>query len=154
MLELCRCRHSSDNGSEFINDHLLRYCEQEELTFTRSRAGHKNDGAYVEQKNWSVVRRAVGYHRCDTPDELDLLNNIYALLRLQTNFFSPQQKLAEKHRVGAKVTKRYDTAKTRTSGSWPTNASRRKSRPTLLGSTTSSTPPRSGATSSHCRTSC
>src|SRR5665811_383396 len=83
----------SDNGSEFINAHLLAYCEQEELTFTRSRSGNKNDGAYVEQKNWSVVRRAVGYHRYDTPAELDLLNNIYALMRRQTNFFSPQQKL-------------------------------------------------------------
>lgn len=102
----------SDNGSEFINAHLLAYCEQEELTFTRSRSGNKNDGAYVEQKNWSVVRRAVGYHRYDTPPEVDLLNDIYALLRLQTNFFSPQQKLVEKHRVGAKVTKRYDTAQT------------------------------------------
>jgi len=57
----------SDNGSEFINAHLLAYCELEELTFTRSRSGNKNDGAYVEQKNWSVVRRAVGYHRYDTP---------------------------------------------------------------------------------------
>ena len=75
----------SDNGSEFINHHLLAYCEQEQLTFTRSRSGNKNDGAFVEQKNWSVVRRAVGYHRYDTTDELDLLNDIYALLRLQTN---------------------------------------------------------------------
>jgi len=67
----------------------------------------------VEQKNWSVVRRAVGYHRYDTPAELDLLNAIYALLRLQTNFFSPQQKLTEKHREGAKVTiepSRFDAA--------------------------------------------
>ncbi len=102
----------SDSGTEFINAHLLAYCEQEELTFTRSRSGNKNDGAYVEQKNWSVVRRAVGYHRYDTGAELELLNGIYALLRLQTNFFSPQQKLVEKHRHGAKVTKRYDIAKT------------------------------------------
>lgn len=102
----------SDNGSEFINHHLLRWCEYNKLTFTRSRAGRKNDGAHVEQKNWSVVRRAVGYHRYDTADELALLNQIYALLRLQTNYFSPCQKLVEKHRVGAKVTKRYDTAQT------------------------------------------
>ena len=102
----------SDNGSEFINSHLLRYCQEEEITFTRSRSGNKNDGAFVEQKNWSVVRRAVGYHRYDTGAELELLNAIYALLRLQTNFFTPQQKLLEKHRHGAKVTKRYDTAKT------------------------------------------
>lgn len=102
----------SDNGSEFINGHLLRWCEANKLTFTRSRAGNKNDGAHVEQKNWSVVRRAVGYHRYDTTAERVLLNEVYALLRLHTNFFAPQQKLIEKHRVGAKVTKRYDIAQT------------------------------------------
>lgn len=102
----------SDNGSEFINAHLLRWCDYHQLTFTRSRAGNKNDGAHMEQKNWSVVRRAVGYHRYDTADELALLNEIYTLLRLQTNFFAPCQKLLEKHRVGAKVTKHYDTATT------------------------------------------
>jgi transposase InsO family protein len=53
---------SSDNGSEFINDQLFRYCVRERITFSRGRAGRKNDNAYVEQKNWSVVRRAVGYH--------------------------------------------------------------------------------------------
>ena len=102
----------SDNGSEFINAHLLRYCDEEQITFTRSRAGNKNDGCHVEQKNWSVVRRAVGYHRYDTPPEVELLNQIYVQLRLQTNFFSPQQRLLDKHRRGAKVTKRYATAKT------------------------------------------
>ena len=102
----------SDNGSEFINGHLLRYCEQEQITFTRSRSGNKNDGCHVEQKNWSVVRRAVGYHRYDTGAELELLNAIYGLLRLQTNFFSPQQRLLEKYRHGAKVTKKYARAKT------------------------------------------
>lgn len=56
----------SDNGGEFINGHLLRWCNYQKVTFTRSRAGRKNDGAHVEQKKWSVVRRAVGYHRCDT----------------------------------------------------------------------------------------
>lgn len=102
----------SDNGSEFINAHLLRWCEYHKLTFTRSRAGRKNDGAHVQQKNWSVVRRAVGYHRYDTAAELALLTRIYVLLRLQTNFFAPQQKLIAKHPEGAKVTKRYDTAAT------------------------------------------
>jgi hypothetical protein len=92
--------------------HLLRWCDAEQITFTRSRPGHKNDGAHVEQKNWSIVRRTVGYHRYDTPAELGLLNEIYALLRLQTNYFSPQQKLISKTRHGAKVTKRYDTAQT------------------------------------------
>lgn len=102
----------SDNGSEFINEQLLRYCTEQKITFTRSRAGHKNDGAHVEQKNWMVVRRAVGYHRYETAAERDMLNQVYDLLRLQTNFFSPSQKLVEKHRVGAKVTKRYDRAAT------------------------------------------
>jgi len=90
----------------------LRYCSTEEITFTRSRPGRKNDGAHVEQKNWSIVRRAVGYHRYDTLAELDLLNRIYALLRLQTNFFAPQQKLVSKTRKGAKVIKRHDVAQT------------------------------------------
>lgn len=102
----------SDNGAEFINAHLLRYCDQHQITFTRSRAGRKNDGAHVEQKNWSVVRQAVGYHRHDTPDEVELLNEIYTLLRLQINYFAPQQKLISKNRHGAKVTKKYDTATT------------------------------------------
>ena len=66
----------------------------------------------MEQKNWSVVRRVVGDHRYDTPAQLDLLNRIYAMLPLQTNLFSPQQKLVEKDREGAKVTKGYDTAQT------------------------------------------
>ncbi|MGO2585700.1 MAG: integrase catalytic domain-containing protein [Brachybacterium tyrofermentans] len=102
----------SDNGSEFINNHLFRYCEAEKITFTRSRSGNKNDGAHVEEKNWSVVRKTVGYHRYDTADELELLRQIYEVLRLQTNFFSPSQKLISKTRHGAKVTKKYDTAKT------------------------------------------
>jgi hypothetical protein len=102
----------SDNGSEFINDHLLRWCDQQKITFTRSRPGNKNDGCHVEQKNWSVVRQAVGYHRYDTPAELARLNQIYALLQLQINFFSPQQKLISKTRHGAKVIKHYDLAQT------------------------------------------
>ncbi|MGI8312064.1 hypothetical protein [Saccharopolyspora hattusasensis] len=102
----------SDNGSEFINDHLRRFREKNKITFTPSRPGNKNDGCHVEQKNWSVVRQAVGYHRYDTPAELELLNELYALLRLQLNFFSPQQKLLSKHREGAKVIKKYDTART------------------------------------------
>lgn len=102
----------SDNGKEFINEQLLRYCEENHITFTRSRVGNKNDGAHVEGKNWTVVRRAVGYHRYDTMTELAMLNDLYARLRLMTNYFIPQQKLIAKTRNGAKVTKRYDTAKT------------------------------------------
>ena len=100
----------SDNGSEFINHHLLRWCTGREITFSRGRAAHSNDQAHVEQKNWSVVRRNVGYHRYDTPHELDLLNQLWPLVSLQVNLFLPQQKLVSKTRTGAKVTKKHDTA--------------------------------------------
>jgi len=102
----------SDNGSEFINHELQRYCEQEQLTFTRSRPYRKNDNCFVEQKNYSVVRRAVGYQRYDTEAQLQLLNELYATLRLYTNFFQPTMKLQSKLRVGSKVSKKYDTAQT------------------------------------------
>ena len=102
----------SDNGSEFINEHLLQYCIQQNITFTRSRPGNKNDGAHVEQKNWARVRELVGYLRYDTEAELDLLNEIWELDRVFTNYLLPQQKLIFKHRHGAKVIKKYDTAAT------------------------------------------
>jgi hypothetical protein len=102
----------SDNGSEFINDHLLRYCEQHKITFTRSRPGNKNDGAHVEQKNWARVRELVGYYRYDTPAELAKLNQIWELDAVFANYFLPQQKLVFKQRSGAKVIKRYDRAAT------------------------------------------
>lgn len=102
----------SDNGAEFINAHLLAFCTQNEITFTRSRPGNKNDGAHVEQKNWSVVRQAVGYHRYTGQLQVDVLNGIYALLSDQINFFTPQQKLLSKTRIGAKVIKKHDIAQT------------------------------------------
>jgi len=102
----------SDNGSEFINSHLYGYCEQEKITFTRARAYRKNDNCYVEQKNYSVVRRAVGYNRYDTPQQLRLLNQLYSHLRLYTNYFQPVMKLKEKIRMGSKVKKRYDQPRT------------------------------------------
>lgn len=102
----------SDNGSEFINDLLYRYCLNEEITFTRSRPYKKNDQAHVEQKNWSVVRRTVGYDRWETVQELALLESIYEDLRLYINFFQPSLKLIAKERIGNKTIKRYDTAKT------------------------------------------
>jgi hypothetical protein len=102
----------SDNGSEFINDHLYSYCEEEKITFTRARAYRKNDNCYVEQKNYSIVRRAVGYNRYDTPQQLRLLNQLYSRLRLYTNYFQPVMKLEEKIRVGSKVKKRYDQPRT------------------------------------------
>ncbi len=102
----------SDNGSEFINAHLLRYCEENQITFTRSRPYRKNDSCFVEQKNYSVIRRAVGYSRYDTAKELTLLNELYGYLRLYVNFFQPVRKLIKKERIGSKVIKRYDEAKT------------------------------------------
>ena len=102
----------SDNGSEFINHHLLTWCEQRKITFTRSRPANKNDGCHVEQKNWAIVRTVVGYHRYDTEAELLLLNKIWMLQSKLTNYFCPQQKLVSKTRVGAKVSKKYDTATT------------------------------------------
>ena len=102
----------SDNGSEFINDLLYRYCLAEEITFTRSRPYKKNDQAHVEQKNWSVVRHTVGYDRWETEQELTLLEDIYDDLRLYINFFQPVFKLIAKERIGDKTIRRYDTVKT------------------------------------------
>jgi hypothetical protein len=102
----------SDNGGEFINDILYRYCQDEQVTFTRSRPYKKNDQAHVEQKNWSVVRRLVGYDRFESHVELELLNSIYADLRLYVNFFQPVLKLIGKEQVGKKTVKRYDEAAT------------------------------------------
>jgi len=102
----------SDNGGEFINAHLMRFCEENKITFTRSREHRKNDNCYVEQKNYSVVRKAVGYYRYDTEEELTVVNQLYQELRLYTNFFLPTMKLTEKVRIGSKVKKKYDTAKT------------------------------------------
>jgi len=102
----------SDNGSEFINAHFLTYCSSEQLTFTRGRSGRKNDGCFVEQKNYSVVRNAVGYGRFDSPHQQTLLNQLYSHLRLRTNFFQPVMKLISKTRVGSQVHKTYDTPTT------------------------------------------
>jgi hypothetical protein len=102
----------SDNGSEFINDTLYRYCLSEQITFTRSRPYRKNDQAHVEQKNWSVVRHTVGYDRLETPSELELLNSIYSDLRLYINFFQPVLKLVGKDRIDGKTIRKYDRAKT------------------------------------------
>ena len=102
----------SDNGSEFINDLLYRYCLDEKITFTRSRPYKKNDQAHVEQKNWSVVRHTVGYDRWETEQELVLLESIYDDLRCYINFFQPSFKLIAKERIGNRTLKRYDTAKT------------------------------------------
>jgi hypothetical protein len=102
----------SDNGSEFINQHLYSYCQDEGITFTRSRPYKKNDSCHVEQKNWSVVRRLVGYDRYDSKAALETLNRVHDLTRLYVNFFQPMMKLIHKTRHGARVHKVYDPAQT------------------------------------------
>ncbi len=102
----------SDNGSEFINDLLYRYCQDEKITFTRSRPYQKNDQAHVEQKNWSVVRHTVGYDRLDNDQQYAILQSIYQDLRLYINFFQPVLKLIDKQHIGNRVVRKYDTART------------------------------------------
>jgi hypothetical protein len=102
----------TDNGSEFINEAVITYCRQRGIEFTRSRPYHKNDQAWVEQKNGSIVRRLVGYGRLEGIAAADALARLYATSRLFVNFFQPSFKLIEKRREGARVIKRYDTPAT------------------------------------------
>jgi hypothetical protein len=102
----------TDCGSEFINYELLDYCEDRCITFTRARTYKKNDQAHVEEKNGSVVRRMVGYERFEGRKAWEALARFYRVLRMYVNFFQPSLKLLEKSRDGARVTKKYDKAKT------------------------------------------
>jgi len=97
----------SDNGSEFINELLVSYCETNAIEFTRSRPYQKNDQAWVEQKNGAIVRKMVGYARYEGLVAAQCFARFYAALRLYVNFFQPSFKLLEKRRVGARVKKRY-----------------------------------------------
>ena len=102
----------SDNGGEFINMVLYKYCQDEKITLTRSRSYKKNDSCHVEQKNGNVVRRIVGYDRYSTKAAYECLDRLYYLVRLQYNFFQPTMKLISKTRHGAKVHKVYEKAQT------------------------------------------
>lgn len=102
----------SDNDGAFINEHLKRYCDEEKLTFTRSRPYKKNDQAHVEGKNWTVVRQYVGYARYEGDAARMALNALHKDLRLYINFFQPMMKLKETMRVDGKVKKVYDVAQT------------------------------------------
>ena len=102
----------TDNGSEFLNEVLYPWCKKEGIRFTRGRPYKKNDQAYVEQKNWSVPRRLVGYDRYCSKAAYEALERLYELVRLYVNFFQPVRKLVGKERVGAKVKKRFDEAQT------------------------------------------
>jgi len=101
----------ADNGSEFLNAPLLKYCADQHITFTRGRPYRKNDSCFVEQKNWAVVRRLVGYERLEAP-ALAALERIHELARDYVNFLHPVRKLQEKVRRGSRITRRYDTAQT------------------------------------------
>jgi len=98
----------SDNGSEFLNVEIKKWCVQNHFQFTRSRAYHKNDNCYVEQKNNSCVRNFVGYERFSSVQERDALAAVYRPLCLLLNYFMPTQKLLSKTRVGSKIKKVYD----------------------------------------------
>lgn len=103
----------SDNGTEFINWHLFKYTKKEKLGFSRSRPNKKNDNCFVEQKNWTHVKKFVGYFRYDTEEELRMLNDLYRNeLRLYKNFFQPVIKLISKERIGGKIHRKYDDPKT------------------------------------------
>jgi hypothetical protein len=102
----------TDNGSEFINDALSQFCKEANVEFTRSRPYRKNDQAWVEQKNGSVVRRLVGYGRLEGIAAGEALSRLYSASRLFVNFFQPSFKLAEKKRIGARVSKRYHAPET------------------------------------------
>ena len=103
----------SDNGSEFINHHLVRWCKQHDIAFTRSRPYKKDDNAHIEQKNWTHVRRIFGWERYDTPGQCALMNELYSTeLNHMQNLFQPCVKLVEKVRVGSKLRRHYDAPQT------------------------------------------
>jgi hypothetical protein len=103
----------SDNGSEFINEHLLRYCRARDIQFTRGRPYKKDDNAHIEQKNWTHVRRILGYVRYDSAAAREAINDLYRNeLRLFENLFLPSVKLARKERVGSRLRRRYEAPQT------------------------------------------
>ncbi len=101
-----------DNGSEFINRNLTRYCAQQHVKMTRSRAGKKNDNCYVEQKNFDTVRKLVGYYRYSGQQAVSALNELYRVHGLLLNYVYPSQKLLSTHRRGSMVRKTHDTPRT------------------------------------------
>lgn len=103
----------SDSGAEFINYHCYDWCEKHSVEFTRGRPYHKNDNAYIEQKNWTHVRKIFGWKRIDAPAAIEAMNALYrSELRLFLNYFQPSVKLIERVRVGSRVRRTYDRPKT------------------------------------------
>ncbi|MCC7161965.1 MAG: hypothetical protein IT331_05705 [Anaerolineae bacterium] len=91
---------------------MKRYCDQEHITFTRGRVGRKNDNPFIEEKNWTAIRRSVGYGRYDTPKQVAQLNAFYAVHRLYFNHCIPITKLVKTERRGSRLKKIYDKPKT------------------------------------------
>ena len=103
----------SDNGSEFINWHLKSWCERKQIQLTRGRPYKKDDNAHIEQKNWTHVRKLLGWDRYDTHEAVEAINNLYRNeLRLWLNLYLPSVKLLKKVRVGSKVRRVYDGPRT------------------------------------------
>ncbi|MCJ7679348.1 MAG: transposase family protein [Candidatus Aminicenantes bacterium] len=103
----------SDNGSEFINHHLWNYCEEQEIQFTRSRPYKKDDNAHIEQKNWTHVRKFMGWDRYDSPEALEAMKDLYHNeLSLFMNLFQPSVKLIKTIRTGSKKKRVYDKPQT------------------------------------------
>lgn len=101
-----------DNDSGLINDLMWQYCRQRKIRMTRSRPYKKNDNAWVEQRNWTHVRQVVGYQRFDRMPELRVMQELYGRLRLYKNFFQPAMKLKQKVRMGGKIRRKYEAART------------------------------------------
>jgi hypothetical protein len=116
----------SDNGSEFLNHHLIRYCQHHRIQFTRSRPYKKDDNGRIEQKNWTHVRRIWGWDRYDTPQQVRAMNDLYTTeLGRMMNLFQPSVKLRQKTRRGSRLTRHYDPPKTpldRLADYYPRNA--------------------------------
>jgi hypothetical protein len=107
------CGIDSDNGTEFINQHLWHYCQARDIQFPRGRPYKKDDNAHIEQKNWTHVRKLLGYVRYDTPAACAAIHALYrGEVRLLQNLFLPSVKLLRKERVGARVRRRYDMPQT------------------------------------------
>lgn len=103
----------SDNGGEFINHHLLRRCTAEKIEFTRSRPYKKDDNAHIEQKNWTHVRKLIGYDRYETDEAVDAMNDLYKNeLRLWMNLFQPSVRLLKTVRRGSRLKRVYDAPQT------------------------------------------
>jgi hypothetical protein len=103
----------SDNGSEFINYHLLRYCKRQGIQFTRSRPYKKDDNAHIEQKNWTHIRKLIGWDRYDSLSALQAMNELYrGELRLFMNLYQPSVKLIKIIRIGSRMKRVYDNPST------------------------------------------